>query len=135
MEGKKIRTVVTAVFMGSVLFASSLFAQVERSGRACQKPSIDPFRRTIMKRVRPQPQTIVTSIVNPVLAIPQLKLQVLAIAGEPSNFVAVVKYKGKEEIIEKGYEPSDKSFKVYAIKRDSIEVFHEATQSRREFPF
>lgn len=118
--------------------ATACWAQVEAGGAASDpsaKPALDPFRVLIVKAQPVRKQRTYVPKVRAAPVIPQLKLKVLAVAGEAPDFVAVINYKGQEEIVEKGYEPADKAFKVRSISSDKVEVYHTATQSLKEFHF
>lgn len=134
---KNIGRAALVLLVATTLSASAVWAQVEKDGAMASgaKPALDPFRVLIVKAQPVRQQRTYVPKVRAAPVIPQLKLQVLAVAGEAPDFVAVVKYKDKEEIIEKGYEPPDKSFKVRAIHSDKLEVYHTATQSLKEFHF
>jgi hypothetical protein len=126
----------------AVLFLTAipedLFAQLEASDSGKQ-PVLDPFKVLIKPPKKPKPAPRVSRPTvrrNPgPPPVPPLVIKVTAIAGEEPNFVAVIKYKGGDYIVEPGQESEDGVFKVRQIYPDRIEVFYSKDKSVKSFTF
>ena len=100
------------------------------------KPILDPFKILVVRKTkatkkvyRPTPRR------KGPPPIPPLVLKVTAVAGEAPDYVAVIQYKGKDYIVEKGFKPPDKNFLVRTIYQDKIEVFYSKDKTIKSFYF
>jgi len=117
---------------------SELFAQLEASDKAGKMPILDPFKVLIKPKVKPAPRvrqrpTVQRNQGPP--PVPALVIKVTAVAGEDPDYVAIIKYKGADYIVEKGYESKDKVFKVRSVYADRLEVFYSKDKSVKTFLF
>ena len=113
-----------------------LMAQYERE--ESKKPVLDPFKVLIKrkkKRRRPVVRKPVVKRKKRPPPVPPLRLRVTAIAGENPNYVAVIKYKNNDHIVEKGWESPDNLFKVRNIYADKVEVYYSKAKSVKSFFF
>ena len=101
------------------------------------KPVHDPFKVLIKKPKPPKPDNNVTPPPPPPYkpVIPPLQLKVTAIAGEGNKYVAVIRHKGSDFIVEKNWEEENGLFKVKRVTADKVEVFYSKTKKQQVFFF
>lgn len=115
-----------------------LIAQYSSSDKISKEPHRDPFKVLVKPEKRIIDNDNVRFEVTPLPKapkIPQLVINVTAIAGKPSHYVGIIKHKGKSYIVEDGSEPGDKSFRVRKIYSDKIEVFYNKDKTIKTFLF
>jgi hypothetical protein len=131
-----IGLIISSLGIGSPV---ALFAQFESSENSSSKePLHDPFKVLIQPRktiVEPAPIPPDRPNFNLPKPVPALVINVTAIAGKPSKYVGIIKYEGNAYIVEEGFEPADRSFKVRKIYEDRIEVFYSRDKSIKTFLF
>ena len=101
------------------------------------KPVHDPFKILLQKPKPPRdPHHIVTPPPPPPPPrIPPLNLKVTAIAGEGDKYVAVIRHKGSDFIVENNWEEENGLFKVKRVTADKVEVFYSKTKKQQVFFF
>ena len=120
-----------ACLLVCILSPAFLFAQNE-------EPKIDPFKVLIKPKNPPREIKVKKpdlDSIKPPPPIPELKINITAIAGKPSNYVAIIKHEGKAYIVEEGFQSPDSSFKVRKVYRDKLEVFYKKTGAIKTFLF
>ena len=120
-----------------VTLAVSLFCSPTYATTSENKPIHDPFKVLIQK---PKPHRDKHFIVTPPPPsprpqIPPLNLKVTAIAGEGDKYVAVIRHKGSDFIVEKNWEEENGLFKVKRVTADKVEVFYSKTKKQQVFFF
>ena len=138
-EKARIAGWLLAFVVLAAAFPASLPAQDLEAGDGGRKPALDPFKVLIKPKKRPRPIRPIRVNRAPVRQgpppVPPLNLKVTAIAGEPPDYVAIIQYKGKDYIVEKGYQSTDKKFLVRNVYKDRVEVFYELDKSVKTFSF
>lgn len=94
------------------------------------KPTVDPFRALIVPKKPPAPPVVRAPTVKPVSGPPPppppVSFNVVAIAGEEPDYVAVVEYKKDTYIVQPGAKvPADDQvdFEVKSVSSDKVEVY------------
>lgn len=120
-----------------VTFAVCLFCSPTYATTSENKPVRDPFKVLIEKPKPQKPQNVY--IPDPPRVkrqvIPPLNLKVTAIAGEGDKYVAVIRHKGSDFIVEKNWEEENGLFKVKRVTADKVEVFYSKTKKQQVFFF
>jgi len=132
-------SLAVAVIIALVYTAVPLevFAQLEASDSA-KMPVIDPFKVLIKPKKKKQAPRVRRPTVQrrqgpP--ATPPLVIKVSAIAGEAPDFVAVIKYKGQDYIVETGDEGPEGMFKVRKVYANKLEVYYSKDKTVKTFMF
>lgn len=144
-------TMTLSVSVDHVLAQDSLGLDLEEEEESTNpkdpegaKPAIDPFRALIVPEKPKQPIQQVTPVMRrpsgPPPPPPPVNFQVVAIAGEDPNYVAVIDYKGSTHIVQPGSKvPPDGDsvdFEVKNVTSEKVEVYDPKAQRlvRRRLP-
>lgn len=126
------------VMLACTFVPSELFAQLEASDKGGKMPVLDPFKVLIKPKVKPKAPRVRRPNVQRNQGpppIPALVIKVTAVAGEAPDFVAIIKYKGADYIVEKDFKSKDGVFKVRNVYADRLEVFYSKDKTVKTFLF
>lgn len=124
--------------LACILIPCELLAQLEASDGGSKMPILDPFKVLI----QPKKKAVAPRISRPTVQrnqgpppVPALVVKVTAIAGEDPDYVAIIKYKGADFIVEKDWKSKDGAFKVRNVYADRLEVFYSKDKTVKTFLF